>query len=57
MAKDKIGDDNWEDFTESKIKIAVFNVIKYYMRDRVLHEGKRIDDRDMLTIRPLYCEA
>ncbi len=57
VAKEKIADDTAEDFSTSKIKIAVFNVIKHYIRDRVLHEGKRIDDRDTLTIRPLYCEA
>lgn len=57
LAKDKIGQPEWEDFTESKLKIAVFNVIKHYIRDRVLHEGKRIDDRDMFTIRPLHCEV
>lgn len=57
LAKDHIADENQEDFTTSKIKIAVFNVIKHYIRDRVLHEGKRIDDRDLVTIRPLYCEV
>lgn len=57
LAKDKIADESLEGFTSSTIKIAVFNVIKHYIRDRVLQEGKRIDDRDMLTIRPLYCEA
>lgn len=57
LAKEKIADTTLEDFTESKIKIAVFNVIKHYIRDRVLHESLRIDNRDKLTIRPLYCEA
>lgn len=57
LAKEKIEDASIEDFTTSKVKIAVFNVIKHYIRDRVVHEGKRIDDRDMLTIRPLYCET
>ena len=32
-------------------------MVKHYIRDRVLHEGKRIDDRDMFTIRPLHCEV
>ena len=57
LAKDKIGQPEWDDFTESKLKIAAFNVVKHYIRDRVLHEGKRIDDRDMFTIRPLHCEV
>lgn len=57
LAKEKIDSADHPDFTVSKIKIAVFAVIKHHIRDRVLHEGKRIDDRDLLTIRPLYCEA
>lgn len=57
LAKEKIANPDHPDFTESKIKLAVFQVIKHHIRDRVLHEGKRVDDRDILTIRPLYCEA
>ncbi len=57
LAQEKIADETLEEFRESTIKIAVFNVIKHYIRDRVLQEKKRLDDRDMLTIRPLYCEA
>lgn len=57
LAKEKISNDEESDFTVSKIKIAVFQVVKHYIRDRVLHDGKRIDDRDMFTIRPLYCEV
>lgn len=57
LATEKIEDKSLEDFTPSAIKIAVFNVIKHYIRDRVLREGKRIDDRDMFTIRPLHCEV
>ncbi|MEI7477320.1 MAG: hypothetical protein WCJ81_02035 [bacterium] len=56
-AKEHIADETKEDFTEAKVKLAVFQVIKHYIRDRVLHESKRIDDRTVLDIRPLYCEV
>lgn len=57
IAKEKIADPEQEDFTESKIKIWVFNTIKYFIRSRTLEIWKRIDDRTQTDIRPLYCEA
>ena len=57
IAKEKIEDDAAEDFTESKVKMAVFNVIKNYIRHRTLETGKRVDDRDIKEIRSLYCEV
>lgn len=45
------------EFTSTKIKLAVFQVVKHYIRDRVMLEGKRLDDRGMKEIRPLYVEA
>lgn len=57
LAKDNISDDTNADFTVSKCKIALFNVVKHRIRDRVLHEAKRLDDRTVMDIRPLYCEA
>lgn len=57
IAKDKIADPEYVDFTESKIKIWVFNTIKYFIRSRTLETGKRIDDRDQKDIRPLFCEV
>lgn len=56
-AKGKIEDWDLEDFTESKIKMAVFNVIKDFIRSRTLETGKRVDDRDIKEIRSLYCEV
>jgi polyribonucleotide nucleotidyltransferase len=55
--KEHIADDTKEDFTESKIKLALFQVVKHLIRDRVLHESIRLDDRTVMDIRPLYCEA
>jgi len=57
IAKEKAEGENAEDFTESKIKMAVFYVIKHYIRHRTLETGKRVDDREIKDIRPLYCEV
>ncbi len=57
LCKDKIEDDNEEDFTESKVKMGVFTVVKNFLRKRTLETGKRVDDRDEMTIRDLYCET
>jgi polyribonucleotide nucleotidyltransferase len=55
--KEKIDDDTNEHFSVSKIKLGLFQVVKHRIRDRVLHEAVRIDDRTVMDIRPLYCEA
>lgn len=57
ICKEKIADGEQTDFTETKVKMAVFNVIKYFLRTRTLETGKRIDDRDQKEIRPIYCEV
>lgn len=57
ICKEKIGDADQPDFTESKVKMAVFNVVKYFIRSRTLSTSKRIDDRALKDIRPLYCET
>jgi len=57
IAKEKIADKELTDFTETKVKMWVFNVIKYFLRHRTLDTGKRIDDRDQKDIRPIYCEV
>lgn len=56
QAKEQISSDD-EDFTESKIKMAVFDVIKYVIRDRTLNEDLRVDDRKMNDIRPLFTQV
>jgi polyribonucleotide nucleotidyltransferase len=57
LCKEHIADANKEDFTETKVKMAVFAVIKKFIRSRTLETGKRIDDRDQKDIRPLYTEV
>jgi polyribonucleotide nucleotidyltransferase len=41
----------------STVKMGFFNHIKYFIRDLVLEQKIRIDDRAMDEIRPLYCEV
>ena len=55
-AAEKAETEEAEDFTESKVKMAVFNVVKHFIRERTLSTGKRVDDREIKDIRPLYCE-
>lgn len=57
QAKSHIADDTNDNFTESKIKMAVFDVIKYVIRDRTIHEGLRVDNRSMTDIRPLFTQV
>ncbi len=55
--QDKIDDNDNEVFTESKVKTCIFNIVKEFIRNKILYEDKRIDWRDLDQIRPLYCEA
>jgi polyribonucleotide nucleotidyltransferase len=55
--KEQIEDEANEEYSVSKMKMAFFNVTKYYIRERTLSTGKRVDDRTQLDIRPLYCEV
>ena len=55
--KEHIVDETNEHFTESKVKLALFQVVKHRIRDRVLNESIRLDNRTIMDIRPLYCEA
>jgi polyribonucleotide nucleotidyltransferase len=43
-------------WTKNQIKMAWFQVLKYWIRDRVMHEWKRIDGRTVEQIRSIYCE-
>jgi polyribonucleotide nucleotidyltransferase len=57
LCREKIDDKEQVDFTESKVKMAVFAIVKHYIRERTLNTGKRIDDRKEKDIRSLYCEV
>lgn len=57
LCADKIENDEQEEFTESTVKMWVFNVIKYFIRNRTLETWKRLDDRWEKDIRSLYCEV
>lgn len=57
ICKDNIADNEQSDFTETKVKMWVFTVIKYFLRHRTIDTGKRIDDRDQKEIRSIYCEV
>ena len=57
LAKEQTTEENEADFTESKLKMGVFNAIKAFILSRTIETGKRIDDRGILDIRPLYCET
>ena len=43
-------------WTKNQIKMSWFKVLKYWIRDRVMTEGKRIDGRGVEQIRSIYCE-
>jgi len=57
VAKEHIQDPENEDFTESKVKIWVFNTVKNFIRSRTLDTWNRLDNRNEKEIRPLYCEV
>ena len=57
LAKEKMENDTDGHFTHSKVKMAVFDVIKKFIRHRTVAESIRIDDRSPDDIRPLYCEV
>lgn len=55
LAQEKFADN--EHFTTSKVKMAVFDVIKKFIRHRTITDKLRIDDRALDQIRPIYCEV
>jgi polyribonucleotide nucleotidyltransferase len=57
VCADKIADSAHADFTRNKVKMAVFTVVKKYIRHRTIAEWLRLDDRKSEDIRPLYCEV
>lgn len=57
LAKEKMDEDTDGHFTYSKVKMAVFDVIKKFIRHRTITEGIRIDNRTPEDIRPIYCEV
>lgn len=57
QAKDNIEDEANEHFSYSKVKMAVFQIVKDTIRDRTLHQGLRVDNRGMRDIRPLFTQV
>jgi polyribonucleotide nucleotidyltransferase len=57
LAAEKMANDTDGHFTYSKVKMAVFDVIKKFIRHRTISEGLRIDNRKPEDIRPIYCEV
>jgi len=57
LCAEKIADAEQEDFSESKVKMGVFHVVKEFIRHRTIETGKRLDDRDQKEIRPIFCET
>ncbi|UFX83367.1 polyribonucleotide nucleotidyltransferase [Candidatus Absconditicoccus praedator] len=55
--KDKIEDENNTNFTTTKVKSAVFNIVKEFVREKILNEEKRVDGRKLDEIRSLYHEV
>lgn len=49
-------DSSDEEYTTSKLKMAVFQVTKDAIRDRTLHKWLRVDNRSMTDIRPLFTQ-
>ncbi len=43
-------------WTKNQLKMAWFQVLKEWIRDRVVTEGKRVDGRTLEQIRSIYCE-
>lgn len=50
-------DTDSENYSYSKIKMAVFQVAKDAVRDRTLQEDLRVDNRAMTDIRPLFTQV
>ncbi|MFA7298801.1 MAG: polyribonucleotide nucleotidyltransferase [Candidatus Absconditabacterales bacterium] len=57
LCAEKIDNKEEIDFTDSTVKMGVFHVIKYFIRNRTVNTGSRLDDRGEKEIRPLYCEV
>ncbi len=55
--KEKLEDENNDIFTESKLKMWFFKVVKNYIRGRIFNEKVRVDGRKLDEIRPLYSEV
>lgn len=55
--KEQVTDETNEEYSVSRLKMAFFNVVKHHIRHRTLELGKRVDDRQQLDIRSLFCEV
>ena len=50
----ELADEDNEEYSASKLAMAGFQAIQHAVRQRVLSEKLRLDNRDLRTIRPLY---
>ncbi len=57
VSDEKLQDDEEVEFTQNKLKMWVFSVVKNFIRNRTLKTWDRIDNRKEFEIRPLYCEV
>ena len=55
--KTEIEDPENEEYTENRVKMAFFDYVKHFIRERTLESSVRIDGRSIYDIRPLYCEV
>ena len=55
--KDKIENEESEFWTESAVKDAVDKVFKEYMRENILKNEKRLDNRGLKDVRPIDCSV
>lgn len=59
---EEVGQKLVEEFGSEKVTEFVLNEVRYHLqraaiRDLILNEGKRLDGRDMETLRPIQCEV
>lgn len=56
ITQEQLNDESLEEYTNSKLKMAIFQIVKEVIRDRTLHQNLRVDNRTMEDIRPLFTQ-
>ncbi len=54
---EKIQENQESEFTNTKVKMAVSQIIKEFIREKILNESKRLDWRGLDDIRPINCQV